>query len=101
MIVITGGNVGIGFEVAKRLLSKGLSVCLGLKTAEKCELTRAKLSHFAVQNARLELNLLDLSDKKSVLAFAKTISQKDWKIDVLVHNGAAFLTTQQCQNILE
>lgn len=52
-------------------------------------MTKERLLPFATNNALLHLELLDLSDKNSVISFAKAVSQIESKIDVLVHNGAA------------
>jgi NAD(P)-dependent dehydrogenase (short-subunit alcohol dehydrogenase family) len=58
-VVITGGNRGIGLELARAYAGAGAEVVLGIRSPE------------AVPRVPVELHRLDVSDQSSVEAFAK------------------------------
>lgn len=79
--IVTGANRGIGFAVAKGLLEKGFRVCLAVRDPKKGAAAAAKLGPGAWVLA------VDLSNEKSMLAFAKEFGGQASGLDVLVNNG--------------
>ena len=75
--IITGGNRGIGKEFIHQLLSKNQTVITGVRYPEQMDVEHELLSIFK----------LDVSDSKSVIEFAQSVSQHTEQVDVLVNNA--------------
>jgi len=73
--LVTGANKGIGLEIVKRLIDKGMTVYLGARDAEKGEKAAADVGARFVQ--------LDVTDAESVRRAAASIEE----LDVLVNNA--------------
>ncbi|KAF9151836.1 hypothetical protein BG015_006167 [Linnemannia schmuckeri] len=75
IIVITGGNVGIGFECAKNLISSqaNVHIVLGCRDSGRAAVGVKNLTAFAAGNNTVESKPLDLASFKSTRAFAEDI----------------------------
>jgi NAD(P)-dependent dehydrogenase (short-subunit alcohol dehydrogenase family) len=73
--LITGGNRGLGYETARRLVAEGHDVWIGARDAERGQAAAAELGARHVQ--------LDVTDDASVQAAAETVGA----LDVLVNNA--------------
>jgi NAD(P)-dependent dehydrogenase (short-subunit alcohol dehydrogenase family) len=93
IVLITGANTGIGFEVVKALLQseRHYHIFLCGRDYQKAEK--------AVETAKTECSSassvqpiqLDVEDDESITAACKTVAEKFDKIDVLINNaGASF-----------
>ncbi len=86
--VITGGNSGIGLQVALELARRGTTVYLACRSASKAEEAVSQLiAKVPASNGRVKSLLLDTSSFTSVRNFAKTWESLDTKIDLLFHNA--------------
>jgi NAD(P)-dependent dehydrogenase (short-subunit alcohol dehydrogenase family) len=85
--LVTGGNRGIGREVARQLAERGHTVVLTARSAD------------AAASAARPLNAeplpLDVTDPASVAAAARWTSDRYGKLDVLVNNAAISYDTWQ------
>jgi 3-oxoacyl-[acyl-carrier protein] reductase len=81
--VVTGGAQGIGFSVAKRLLSSGASVSLWDRDATVLAST---LKEVGVAG-NVEGVTVDVADPESVNAAASATAEKFGKIDILIANA--------------
>ncbi len=81
--IITGGASGIGIETARALAQAGAAITLAVRRREAAELVGAELRH-STGNRNIEVRDLDLSDLRSVNAFAM-----GWEgpLDILVNNA--------------
>ncbi len=86
VIIVTGGNSGIGFETTKELARKGAHTILACRSMEKGN-DAAQRIRAEVPNARLDPMVLDLGSLKSVRAFANTFKAKHDHLNVLVNNA--------------
>ncbi|EXG82584.1 SDR family NAD(P)-dependent oxidoreductase [Cryptosporangium arvum] len=77
--LVTGGNRGLGFELARRLVDAGQSVWIGARDAER---GRAAADRIGARFVRL-----DVTDDASVLAAAETIRAEAGHLDVLINNA--------------
>ncbi len=91
-VVITGANSGIGFCAALELARAGSEVILPARTAAKAEEAVARIRN-EVPNAKVEAELLDLADLKSVRAFAARASVKP--LNLLVNNAGVMALPQR------
>ncbi|MFU2319250.1 SDR family oxidoreductase [Rahnella sp. PCH160] len=86
--LITGGNKGIGFEVARRLCELGFSVWLGCRNAERGEEAAANLRAMGYIAHAL---LLDVADPASVTTAVGVFHEQAGRLDVLVNNAGIIL----------
>lgn len=92
IILITGSTDGIGLETAKMLVSAGHSVLLHGRNPAKLEETEKALSALP-GDGRVESYVADLSRLDDVEAFAKAVTEKHSKLDVLINNAGVFKTS--------
>lgn len=78
--VVTGGNRGIGFEIARGCARLGFRVVLTSRDLAKGEEAARSLGCESVQ--------LDLDDRNSVRACAQELARRVGQIDVLVNNAS-------------
>ncbi|MFC4059159.1 SDR family NAD(P)-dependent oxidoreductase [Planomonospora corallina] len=90
--VVTGGNRGIGYAVAARLLAHGCDVVLVARDRERGEIARTSLAASGTGTVRLVVG--DLSTVKTARTTAETLREECGRIDVLVHNAG--LWPSQC-----
>jgi len=89
-IVITGSSSGLGEESARALSSRGASITMAARNAEK-NAAAAERIRARVPGADLELRELDLADLASVRAFAKQLLADHLRIDVLMNNAGVMV----------
>ena len=82
-ILITGGSVGIGFEVAKKCVSEGASVIIAARNKENLERSIEELKK--ITDADHHFYRVDVSQFKEVQEFAKWCSEKIPEINGLVN----------------
>jgi len=85
LVLVTGGNAGIGWQTVKRLAQAGATVILACRSLEKGHAMVSTLpSNVAKQIIVMEL---DLSKIASIRAFAATVMEKFPRLHVLVLNA--------------
>ncbi|PVI04352.1 NAD(P)-binding protein [Periconia macrospinosa] len=87
IVLITGANSGIGFELAHQLLTKGHHVLVGSRTVEKGKTAVQELQSRNLAGTA-ELVHLDVTDDSTITAAASTISSAHGKLDILINNAA-------------
>ena len=94
VIVITGGNSGIGKEAAVALATTGATVVI---TARDPARGQAALEEIRRRSGRgsVEVMALDLADFASIRAFSDAFHQRFDRLDVLVNNAGGLLTERQ------
>lgn len=88
-ILLTGATDGIGFEAAKKLISKGHTLLIHGRNQEKLEQVKHSLSQLNSQ-ANIETYIADFSKLADVQAFAEAVKKQHTKIDVLINNAGVF-----------
>lgn len=79
LAIVTGGNRGIGKEIARQLTAKGYRVIIGVRDPEK--------GAEAATETGAEFLTLDMANEKSILQFAEKVKTDFGKVKVLVNNA--------------
>jgi NAD(P)-dependent dehydrogenase (short-subunit alcohol dehydrogenase family) len=82
--LVTGGNKGIGHEIARQLAEKGFHVLIG---ARKVPEGRQAAEAIAKSGGSAEFVEIDVSDRASIENAAKAVTSKIDHLDVLVNNA--------------
>jgi NAD(P)-dependent dehydrogenase (short-subunit alcohol dehydrogenase family) len=82
--LVTGGNKGLGLEIARQLGQKGVTVLLGARDTAKGKDAAAKL---AKEGFQVEFLQLDVESDAEIAAAVKTVESKFGKLDILVNNA--------------
>jgi NAD(P)-dependent dehydrogenase (short-subunit alcohol dehydrogenase family) len=91
VIIVTGGNSGLGFESVKVFTAKGAEVILASRSGEKGEKAKAEILQQHPEG-NIKVAELDLADLDSVRRFSKNFQQNHNRLDVLLNN-AGIMTT--------
>lgn len=89
--IVTGGNGGIGFGIAKGLLEAGSNVVLAARDEAK---TRSAVRELNGCGGTVVGVKVDVSDELSVESMVETAIEKFGKIDVLVNNAGITVRKQ-------
>ena len=89
--IVTGSNVGIGFEAAKELAKKNATVVMACRNLEKGDEAAAKTILSTNSSLKLEVMKLDLSSLKSVKDFADEFTKKYDRLDLLINNAGVMM----------
>jgi NAD(P)-dependent dehydrogenase (short-subunit alcohol dehydrogenase family) len=84
--LVTGGNIGLGFETVKALASRGAHVLLAARNEEKGKAAVTEIQKL-VPNAHVELLSLDLASQRSIRTAATEVGNKFSQLDFLINNA--------------
>jgi NAD(P)-dependent dehydrogenase (short-subunit alcohol dehydrogenase family) len=90
--LITGGNRGIGQQVARELASDGWDVLVGARDRQKGNAAVARLRKDT--GGRLKLVELDVTSDASVTTAAQKLRDGAIRIDALIHNAGVYGAVQ-------
>jgi Dehydrogenases with different specificities (related to short-chain alcohol dehydrogenases) len=82
--LVTGGNKGIGYEIARQLGTTGATVLLGARDAGRGEAAAAALR---AEGLTVRPVRLDVTDEATIEAAATWIEREYGRLDVLVNNA--------------
>lgn len=83
-ILVTGANKGIGHEIVRQLLAKGLRVFLTARNAEAGKKAMSGLE------GDVQFLQMDVADDASIENAVKTFAGQSEKLDVLINNAAIY-----------
>ncbi len=86
--VVTGANKGIGFETARQLGLKNITVLVGARDSQKTDAAAAKLKAEKIDARPL---LIDVNDQKSIDHAAARVERDFGHLDILVNNAGVML----------
>lgn len=89
VIIVTGGNSGLGYEAVKALAQKGAEVIMASRSVEKGETAKKAMGNV---KGKIAVMPLDLQDFASIEKFAQDFKAKYNRLDVLLNN-AGIMTT--------
>jgi NAD(P)-dependent dehydrogenase (short-subunit alcohol dehydrogenase family) len=81
VVLVTGGNRGIGHEICRQLLRSGCTVIMGSRDLEKGEAVAAELDGHVI------VRQLDVTDEAGIQKLKAYITAEFGKLDVLINNA--------------
>jgi NAD(P)-dependent dehydrogenase (short-subunit alcohol dehydrogenase family) len=84
VVVVTGGNRGIGLEICRQLAARGAQVVL---TARKRAAGDAAVKKLAAQKLAVAFHLLDVTDGNGIVALRDFLQDTYGGLDVLINNA--------------
>ena len=87
IVVITGGNQGIGKSIAKQCAAEGAKLAIAARNAEKLE---AAANELREHGADVLAHPTDVQDESAVQSLFDAVMQKYGRVDILVNNAGAF-----------
>jgi NAD(P)-dependent dehydrogenase (short-subunit alcohol dehydrogenase family) len=84
VIVVTGGNRSIGFEICRQLAARGANVIL---TARKPAAGAAAIKKLAAEQLAAAFQPLDVTDAKSIAALRDVVKDQHGRLDALINNA--------------
>ncbi|MET9182786.1 SDR family NAD(P)-dependent oxidoreductase [Kitasatospora aureofaciens] len=88
VVLVTGGNAGIGYFVAEQLAATGATVVLGSRNPAKAENAMASI-RARVPGAQVRAVRLDVADLESLRTVADALGVE--RLDAVVHNAGVAL----------
>jgi NAD(P)-dependent dehydrogenase (short-subunit alcohol dehydrogenase family) len=86
--LVTGANKGIGREIARQLATKGMTVYIGARDADRGKKAADELIK---EGADARFVQLEVSNEDSARAAAASIEKAHGRLDVLVNNAGVFI----------
>lgn len=86
--LVTGGNRGLGYELAKQLALHGVKVILSSRSPEVGRKAVQKLKELNLDISYIEM---DVTDQESIQQAAMTVNERHGKLDVLINNAGVYL----------
>ncbi len=94
IVLITGGNSGIGKATATGIAKMGATVIIACRSKERGEQAIAEIKKTSGNN-NVELLLVDLASQKSVRNAAEEFKSRYNQLHVLINNAAVFLSKRE------
>jgi NAD(P)-dependent dehydrogenase (short-subunit alcohol dehydrogenase family) len=88
IVLVSGGNRGIGFEVCRQLAKEGLHVILGSRDRDKGRSAVDRLSKDGIKVRSLQL---DVADPRSIQSVKSAIEGDYGRLDILINNAGVYL----------
>lgn len=91
VIIVTGGNSGLGYESVKAFAGKGARVILTSRDIKKGEAAKSDILK-AYPEGNIEVMELDLMDLDSIRSFVSRFRETYDRLDVLMNNAGIMMT---------
>jgi dehydrogenase/reductase SDR family member 12 len=90
VVLLTGGNAGLGLAAAERLAGLGATVYVAARNRER---NTTAVSHIRAHTGNQQVYglELDLSERTAVAQFAAHFQQQTDRLDILIHNASVLL----------
>jgi NAD(P)-dependent dehydrogenase (short-subunit alcohol dehydrogenase family) len=93
IVLLTGGNSGLGLHAAGQLAQKGAKVIITARDEQKAKAAQHEIKK--IYNSDVDYLLLDLSDFASIRQCAAEFNAKYDRLDVLINNAGLNLTERR------
>lgn len=88
--IVTGANVGLGYETVKALASKEMTIILACRNKDKAEKAMKRILK-GNPTAKLETFTLDLCSNQSIHQFAAYFHNNYSRLDLLINNAGVMM----------
>lgn len=88
VVLVTGGNTGIGYETVKQLARRGAKVYLGARDESKATGAIAKLQAEGLGQGQVVWLKVDFSDPRLAKKAAEEFIDCESRLDILINNAA-------------
>ena len=85
--IVTGGNRGLGREIARQLMRNDVFVVIGCRDKPKCEMALESLKR---EGTNLDAFPLDVNDTKTVKRFVEYVEKTHGSPSILVNNAGVY-----------
>jgi len=86
VVVVTGGNTGLGLATIQHLVGHGAKIYMGARTEERAKAAIAKLD-LTGEESSVEWLELNLGDPREAKKAAERFLEKEERLDILVNNA--------------
>ena len=94
--VVSGGNRGMGLEICRQLLGKGVSIAIGSRDSARGKKAAAQLAEeVKPEIARIMSFPLDVTRQESVTRFSAAVEDIFGGVDILVNNAGVMLEARE------
>lgn len=87
VVIVTGGNSGIGYETTKQLALRHARVYIASRSRDRVDAAIRKMRDETARNLDVRFLQIDLNDLRSVTAAAETFSTLEPRLDLLFNNA--------------
>jgi len=94
IVLITGGNSGLGKATTIGIAKTGASVVIGCRSEQKGMAAVEEIKK-ASNNNNVELLLIDLASQKSIHSAVAEFKRRHNQLHVLINNAAVFLPNRE------
>jgi len=94
VVLITGGNVGIGFETAKSLASMRATVVIA-NNEEESSMSAIQQLKMQTNNDKIYFMHINLASLESISHFAQNFQAKFQKLDILINNAGVICSQRK------
>jgi NAD(P)-dependent dehydrogenase (short-subunit alcohol dehydrogenase family) len=91
LALVTGANRGIGFEIAKQLARKQMTVLMGSRDSEKGMAAANRLSE---QGLDAHFIMIDMTETLSIENTVSRIKDEFYRLDILVNNAGILIDSE-------
>jgi NAD(P)-dependent dehydrogenase (short-subunit alcohol dehydrogenase family) len=85
--IVTGGNRGLGLEIARQLMKADVFVVVGCRDKPKCDIALETLKR---EGANVDAYPLDVNDTKMVKRFVEYVEKQHGSPSILVNNAGVY-----------
>ena len=100
VVIITGGNTGIGKETVKDLAKRGATVIMSCRDMKKGEIAVEEIKK-ETQNSNVIIRYLDLASLNSIKNFVSTFLKEFDELHILINNAAIVCPYQKTEDGFE
>lgn len=95
IVIVTGGNTGIGKETIEDLLKRGAKVYMACRSLERAQQAANDIKNkTSVDDTQLIVMRLDLNSLKSVREFVTEFKTKEQRLDILINNAGVMVVPE-------
>ncbi|KAJ7020424.1 NAD-P-binding protein [Mycena alexandri] len=89
VVLLTGGNTGVGYGTIQILARQGAKVYMAARDATKAKAAIEKMDSDGLGEGSVHFLELNLADLRGVSRVAKQFVESEQRLDILINNGAA------------